>query len=221
MNVTKRKSNAGFSLLELIMSMLIMLVLMGVVATLMSRSFAVRARESRKTDALAASQAALNVLSREIGNSGYGIYEDAASGTPNNGLIVADSDEHRLHFRANLTNTGPAATRDIVLSTSDPGEDVTYFFDAATDSIVRYDPHDTPTTSVVVNGISNVTFGYVDYNSSGVPSAMTTTPTNNTGRIRITVEVKLEPIVGQTNNQTVTFTSEVTLRNSNYMLRQY
>ena len=46
-------------------------------------------------------------------------------------------------------------------------------------------------------------------------------PTANTGRIRLTVEVTLDPVYGQPNPAQVIYTSDVTLRNVDYMLRQY
>jgi hypothetical protein len=127
-----------------------------------------------------------------------------------------------LHFRSNVTNSNTV--------TCDPGEDVTYFYDAASSSIVRYDRFpSTPTncgtatgeTSVVVNRISNVTFQYFDYTGSNSTPTVSATPTINTSRVRITVTVQLDQVQGQPNNQTVTFTSDVTLRNSDYMLNQY
>ncbi len=207
--------------MELLVAMTIMMVLLGIVATLMSRSMSIRTRESRRTDALTSAQAALNVMSREISNAGFGIYKDDPR-IANNGLIPEDSTENRIHFRTNITNSGyqsdPSSTT--VLSTSDPGEDVTYFFDAATDSIVRYDPNATPTTSVIVNRISNVRFRYFNYVGDSSTPTISTTPTADTGRVQINVTVQMDPVVGQPDDQ-VSFTSEVTLRNSAYMLRQY
>lgn len=210
------KSNkiGGFSLLELIIAMTITLILLGLVSTLFARSMGMRARESRRTDALTSAQAALNVMSREIANSGFGIYTDNVSKRGSNGIIVADSGANKIHFRSNVGNTD--------LETKSSGEDVTYFFDSATSSIVRYDPADNPKTSVIVNRISNVTFSYIDYSgSSSTPTAPSSNPTLNTGRVSINVTVNLDPVQGQPNNQKVTFTSEVNLRNSNYMLNQY
>lgn len=220
--MTKRQLNneAGFSLLELIVAMLLMLMMLAIVSTLLSRSLSVRARESQRTDALTAAQAALNVLSREIANSGFGLSTPGDPQMASNGIITADSNDKQIHIRANVNNVGPPSGS-TVLSTNEPGEDITYFFDAATSSIVRYDKNNTPKTSVVVNRISDVKFQYFDYvgtNSSGVE---VTTPTNNTGRIRITVTVQLDPVYGQPNPSNVTFTSDVTLRNSSYMLNQY
>ncbi len=219
----KPKNNAGFSLIELMISMVIMLILLGIVSTLLSRSFSVRARESQRTDALTSAQAALNVLSREISNAGFGIRTGTTSSIASNGIVAADSDATRIHFRTNVDNVGPRSVPpgSTVLATNKPGEDITYFLDTATNSIVRYDPNATPETSVVVNRISEVTFQYFDYVGANSAGVEVTTPTNDTGRVRITVAVSLDPIVGQPNPLEVEFTSEVTLRNSSYMLNQY
>ncbi len=205
MKGTDNKKIQGYSLIELILAMTIMLILLGLITTLFAGALQTRERESSKTDALTSAQAALNVISREVGNSGYGL--------DTNGIVVADSNATKLRFRANIDNGDS-----LIVS---PEEDVTYYFDDVTDSIVRYDPNDTPTTSVVVNRISNVRFQYYDYAGSSSTATEQTTPTSNTGRVRITVTVELEEVQGQPKGQKVTFTTDVTLRNSNYMLNQY
>lgn len=201
----KESNNAGFSLIEVILATTVMLVLLGLVSTLFSKSIYTKQRESRRTDALTSSQAALNVISREVANSGYGI--------TNNGLVAEDSNGERIHFRANIINKD--------LFTTSPGEDITYFYDAATESIVRYDPNDNPKTSVVVNRISEVKFRYWSYTGSNSTPTLTTTPTSDTGRVEISVTVKLEDVPEQPTEQKVTLISDVTLRNSTYMLNQY
>lgn len=223
MIVRSKPGQAGFSLLELMIAMTITLILMSIITMLFSRAMGVRARESRKTDALTSSQAALNVMSREIANSGFGLYSDPVTRVPNNGIVLADSNSSRIRIRANLNNSrdysGPAST-----GTSNPGDDVMYFLDPTTASIVRYDQNAVapdPTASVVVNRISNVTFQYVNYTYGSSATTTTSTPTANTGRVIITIVVQLEPVQGQPNPGTVTFTSDVTLRNANYMLQQY
>lgn len=202
---TKNIKNKGFSLLELMIAMTFTLVLLGIVSTMFTAAIGTRSRQSRRTDALTSAQAALNVMSREISNSGYGL--------TNNGMVPADSNARRLHFRSNVVNTDS--------STNSPGEDVTYFFDADTQSIVRFDPNDSPQTSVVVNRISDINLLYFDYAGSSSTATERSSPTSSTGRIRINVTVRLENVVGQPADQTVTFTSDVTLRNSDYMLFQY
>lgn len=201
----KKKQQSGFSLIELLISMTLILILLGLVSTIFADAVGMRERESSKTDALTAAQAALNVISREVSNSGYGL--------THNGIVVADSNQNQLHFRTNSINTDTA--------TDAPGEDVTYFYDAANESIVRYDPNDSPTTSAVINKISNVEFQYFDYAGSNSTPVLSSTPSSNTGRVRVTVTVILDEVEGQPSGQTVAFTSDVTLRNSNYMLNQY
>ena len=225
-----KKKSRGFSLLELLIAMTVMLLALSIVSSLLARAWSVRARESRTSDALATAQAALDVISREVSNSGFGLYDEQTK-ISNNGLVTTDCTAHKIRVLSNLENEGGTVTSPgtTTLSINRPEEDVTYFFDLPTQSIVRYDPHGVqtspgvygPLTSVVVNRISNVTFDY--YNYAGSTSASTgpfTTPTNDTGRVKITVEVLLEPVVGQP-NQRITFSSDVTLRNNNYMLKQY
>ncbi|HEY8562636.1 MAG TPA: type II secretion system protein [Pyrinomonadaceae bacterium] len=206
MKKTRNIENKGFSLIELMIAMTITLALMGVATTLFSGALGIRTRESRRADALSSARAALSSLSREISNSGYGL--------TSNGIVTADSNNKKIHFRANLSNDD--------YTTDSIGEDVTYFFDDETKSIVRYDPNNEQTTSVIVNRISDVTFTYYDYvGGSSAASAPLNAPTGNTGRVTITVMVELEDVAGQPKDQTVTFTSDVTLRNSSYMLNQY
>jgi len=218
-----KSKQAGFSILELLITMTIMLSLMGIISTLFSRSIGVRNRESRKTDALTSTKAVLNILSREVANAGFGIYEDPVNKVPSNGIVLADSNSNQIRIRSNITNdltyADPSAG-----ATSDPGEDITYYLESTTGSIVRYDPNaisPEPTTSVVVNRISSVTFDYINYTYGNSATTTTTTPTPQTGRVRITIVAQLEPVVGQANPSTVSFTSDVTLRNTNYMLQQY
>lgn len=201
----QKKDEKGFSLIELLLSMTVTLVLLGIVSTLFSTAIGTRTRQSRRTDALTSAQAALNVMSREISNSGFGL--------TNNGLIPTDSSQQRLHFRSNFINSDS--------STNSPGEDITFFYDADAQSIVRFDPNDTPQTSILVNRISNISLTYFDYGGSSSTPAQRTTPTSATGRVRINVTVELENVSGQPINQRVALTSEVTLRNSDYMLFQY
>jgi len=208
-NINEKKSAAGFSILELVIAMTIMLIVLGLVSSLFSRSLATRQRESSRTDALAAAQAALNVISREISNSGYGI--------AGNGIVNADSTSTKLHFLSNIKNDNTIFT--------DPGENLTYYFDPVTQSILRHDANgggpNVAQTSTIVNRISSLGFQYFDYVGTNPPVGPNTTPTVNTARVRVTVSVLLEQVQSQANPQSVVLVSDVALRNSDYMLRQY
>jgi prepilin-type N-terminal cleavage/methylation domain-containing protein len=210
------KRQVGFSILELMIAMTIILIVLGLVMTLFGKSLGSRQRESSRTDALTAAQAALNVISREVANSGYGLkLEDDARA--DNGLVDTDSDAQTIHFRANTTNDN--------IELTDPGEDVTYYYEPGTQSILRYDangngPGD-PQTSIVINRISSLNFQYHDYSGVNPVPTIDDVPTVNTGRVRVTVTVNLERVIGEANPQNVVLVSDVTLRNSEYMLQQY
>jgi type II secretory pathway pseudopilin PulG len=219
MKMLRKKQDQGFTLIELLIAMTITIVLMSIVALLMSRAFGIRSRESSRTDALTSAQAALNVMSREIANAGFGLSTDTYNTIHFNGIILADSSSTKLRVRSNYINTtdnGGHAT-----TTEDVGEDVTYYFDSAAQSIVRHDPAQNPKTTYLVNRISSVAFSYYNYTGSNSTPTITDTPTANTSRVKITVTVQLEAVQGQPTGQTVTLNSEVTLRNSDYMMRQY
>lgn len=219
MKMIRKKQEQGFTLLELLIAMTVTIVLMSVVALLMGRVFGVRSRESSRTDALTSAQAALNVMSREIANAGFGLSSDEFDTVHFNGIILADSSSTKLRVRSNYINTsenGGHAT-----TTEDVGEDITYYFDSTAQSIVRHDPAQNPSTTYLVNRISSVTFSYYNYSGSSSTPTVTDYPTAETSRVKITVTVQLEAVQGQPTGQTVTLNSEVTLRNSDYMMRQY
>jgi Tfp pilus assembly protein PilW len=70
---SRLSDSSGFSLVELIISMVITLVILGVAVAAFSGALGSRDFESSRTDAITSAQAALNIMSREIGNSGYGL----------------------------------------------------------------------------------------------------------------------------------------------------
>ncbi len=192
----------GFSLIELICAMVITLIILGIAVAAFSGALSSRERESSVTDAITSTQAALNIMTREIGNSGYGLTW--------NGIVAADSTQKRLHIRANVVNNNS--------TTSDAGEDLTFYWDSASQSVVRYDASD-GTTSGIINRVSDVDFTYYNYAGNG-----TVTPgaaSANTGRVNIRLLVNLPNVQGQPLNRSVIVNSDVTLRNSTYMLGQY
>src|SRR5438552_12210396 len=89
-----RSTSAGFSLIELMISMAVTLILMGLASALIASSFNVRGRENQKSSALADAQRALNSMTREIANSGFGL--------SNNGIVVTQSNSTSIRVRANL-----------------------------------------------------------------------------------------------------------------------
>ena len=123
-------TQAGFSIFELIIAMTVTLVLLGLASALLASSFNVRARENQKTDALADAQRGLNLMSREIANSGYALTD--------NGIVAADSGLNSIRVRANLNASAGETTSN---AATDRDEDVKYllFTDSNNSYIVRLD----------------------------------------------------------------------------------
>jgi type II secretory pathway pseudopilin PulG len=201
-------SESGFTLIELIVSLFLTLIILGVAVAAFSSALGSREREASKVDALASAQAALNVMSREIGNSGYGL--------TNNGIVLADSDTTHLRVRSNVGNNDE--------QTGSSGEDITFFYDTDSQSVVRSDSN-SGFASGVINRVSHVEFDYFNYASdpvTGLPVVTeSTTPTSTTARINIKLTVELPNVQGQPSAQRVTLNSDITLRNATYMRNQY
>jgi prepilin-type N-terminal cleavage/methylation domain-containing protein len=124
----------GFSLIELLIAMTLTLVVMGIATTLIASAFHIRDRENQKSDALADTQRALNIMSREIANAGFNLNT--------NGIVAADSGISAIRVRANLNKFDLTASEDSRKLVLDPGEDIRYFISEAdnTSYLARYDP---------------------------------------------------------------------------------
>jgi|SRR6266404_5230286 len=159
-----RRSERGFSLIELTIALTITLVVSGLMASMLASAFNVRARENQKSDALADAQRALNIMTREIANTGFGL--------SNNGIVAADSDVNFIRVRANLNAFGNDTTSN---SVSDRNEDVKYSLyttATGTDSyIVRLDIGTQNQTTVLANRVDALNIRYfpakVDYTATG------------------------------------------------------
>ncbi len=112
----KQESQAGFSLFELLIAMSVMVILMGLASSLLASAFKMRIRENQRTEALADAQRGLNLMSREIANSGYALTD--------NGIVASDSGLTSIRIRGNLNASAKETTSN---TTSDRDEDVKYF----------------------------------------------------------------------------------------------
>ncbi len=192
----------GFSLVELLISMLLSMMILGVGILTYSGGMKSREEENGRTDALTSAQAALNVISREIANSGFGL--------TSNGIVVADSNIDTIRVRANISADD--------LATDDESEDITYFYEPESQSILRHDPQ--IGTSAVVNRVSRVEFQYYERNSVGEIVLMPS-PGPSTIQVRIRLWVELADASGQAIGDRVEFASRVSLRNAPLILNQY
>jgi prepilin-type N-terminal cleavage/methylation domain-containing protein len=184
----------GFSLLELLIAMTITLAVMAAASTLLATSLRTRTRENQRSNALAAAQRALNIMSREIGNSGYGLTD--------NGIVVVDSDADSIRVRANLDNGGDL---------NQTNEDIRFVFQNDNDVIVRVD--NTGTAGVLASNITQMSVDYLDV--AGVPTTAALAE-----RVHIDIQVDL-PAGPQQPAGIVRLESDVALRNAPNTLNQF
>jgi type II secretory pathway pseudopilin PulG len=146
-----KSSTAGFSLLELVIAMTIVIILTGVASALLAGSFNIRGREDQKTFGLADAERALNLITREVGNSGFGL--------TNNGIVTSDSSQSVLRIRANLNAFDKETTSS---STSDMAEDVRYRLVTANGNsyIERLDVNTGARTTVLANRVDQFRIRY-------------------------------------------------------------
>lgn len=223
----------GFSLIELLVGMTVLLIALGAASKLLSASFGTRTRENLRTEALNDAQRALNIMSHDIANSGYGLLhgEPGSSVPDDNGIVLADSSLSSIRLRANIHND---TTLDPMLSptvqellTNDPDEDVSYVLQPG-GALVRWDNNSTSNCAVLANRITSLYFIYLDDAGGGnlpgagggVPPVPTATQKAAATRVRIDLLVRL-PATSNAPSSVVRLSSDVTLRNSGAELRRY
>jgi type II secretory pathway pseudopilin PulG len=156
----RAKGEAGFSLLELIIAMGLTVIVLGVSTALLASAVRVRAREDRRSDAIADVRRALNTMSREMANAGYGLPSNLAG----NGIVAADSNSTsvRLISNSDRYSTLAGATPD---SPNSQDEDVIYRWvnDAANNQsyIMRFDVNSViQRTTVLANRVDSFVIRY-------------------------------------------------------------
>jgi type II secretory pathway pseudopilin PulG len=150
---SSKQTECGFSLFELLIAMVVTLTLMTAGTTLLANALRARSRENQKSDALADTQRALNIMSREIANAGLNLQ--------GNGVVDADSGSHEIRVRSNLNKYDPLATAERRAAVLDPDEDITYFINEAdkTKYLVRHDDYGSGST-VLANRIDSMNVHY-------------------------------------------------------------
>lgn len=148
---TSNVRTEGFSLLELVLAMGITITMAGLASMLLAGSFSSRTRENQRTEALADTQRGLNLMTREIANSGYGLTD--------NGIVAADSGLNSIRVRANLNAASGETTSG---SASDRDEDVKYllYTESNNSYIVRLDVNSAASEMVLANRVDALKFRY-------------------------------------------------------------
>lgn len=220
----RRRGEAGFSLVELIIAMGVTLLILTVASTLLAQSFGVRLREDRRSDSLADVQRALNVMSREIANSGTSLpspltYTPPGSSTPvsvpSNGLLPNYCDTDDLSFVSNLD---AYSSGDNTVNGADEQIHYSFFSDGTESFLVRQDLRNN-NVLVLANRIDQVQFVYGNRAAVGQPVVWGGAASANTVAVRILVSVTL-PAVGSPGapgyqpQWATQLSSEVVLRNA-------
>lgn len=206
MYLRNAKFEQGFSLLELMIALTVTLIIMGAATTLLATSLRTRTRENKRSEALSDAERALSMMSREIGNSGYGL--------TTNGIATNDSSTSSIRVRANLDNNSTLAVSDI-----EADEDVRYVLQSNNRTIVRFSPLPSPngTTTVMAYDVILMQLSYYDTNA-----VLITDPAqyNRAERVRIEIQVELPATMG-TPASVVGLVSDVALRNAPNTLAQF
>lgn len=154
-SLQKKNTEGGFSLLELVVALVITMALMTAAATLLANALRMRTRENQKSDALADTQRAINIMSREIANTGFNMM--------NNGIVAADSGLNSIRIRANLNKFEDegVVSAESQADVQDAGEDITYFINEASNTkyLARHDRFGNGST-VLANRIDSMNIHY-------------------------------------------------------------
>ena len=166
MQIRTAKNEAGFSMIELIIAMLVTLTIVGLSSTLLASAFRIRSREDRKSDAIADVQRAMNIMTREISNSGLKL-PDGLPQISTNGIVVDDTSSESLRIVSNLNGMPDSANGYFEDSdVDDADEDIKFlmYVDSAIGQryIVRYEKNGANQTTVLANRIDSLIFRYYD-----------------------------------------------------------
>jgi len=118
---------------------------------LLAASFSVRGRENQRSAALADAQRGLNLMTREIAQSGFGLTD--------NGIVEGDSSSTTIRVRANLNAASSETSSN---SITDRDEDVKYMLyqDSGNSYIVRLDVNTAAQEMILANRVDGLALRY-------------------------------------------------------------
>ena len=222
--------------MELIIAMTITLVVLGIATTLIARALNIRTRANDNVDALADAERGLNIMSREIAQSGFNLV------APDNGIVAGDSvtdsnGNSTIRVRANLnkfnTLASDQARNGISVQGEDSGEDIKYFIYKTqnTSLLARFDQYapGAPASTVLANRLDSLHLHYfaqrVTYATNGCDITGASSPEVAPNLATyVVIAVCVQQIAtgkpgdpGYQPAQNVLLTSDVALRNANLL----
>ena len=162
----RSQNQAGFSLIELILAMTITITVMGLASSILAGAFNVRSREDRKSDGIADVQRALNIMTREISNSGLKL-PTGLGAVSTNGVVAGDSNIESIRIVSNLNGMPDSANgyfEDGDLDDTDEDVKFLMYIDDTIGQryIVRYEKNNSNQTTVLANRVDSLVFRYYD-----------------------------------------------------------
>jgi len=166
MKMRRSNNEGGFSLVELILAMAITLTVLCLSSTLLASGFYSRSREDRKSDAIADVQRAMNIMTREISNSGLKL-PSGLGAVASNGIVTNDTDSQSIRIVSNLNGMPDSANGYFEDSdVEDTDEDLKFlmYVDNTLGQryIVRYERNGSNQTTVLANRVDSLVFRYYD-----------------------------------------------------------
>ena len=213
--IQKPDGPSGFSIVEMLITVTITLIILGLAFQLLAGSLNKKSREETQASVLADANIGLSRMSQEITNAGFGLNT--------NGVVAGDSGQAAIRIRANLNALLRQTSSNTV---TDQSEDVLFSLVAnptSGASLVRADIGTGRQSSILAGLIDNadvdsdgygdgLTFAYLDAAGAAVTPA-------NAVRVGITVRVSLPQVGfpggdGFQPKMSKVLTSSVVLRNA-------
>ncbi len=141
------RSSAGFTLVELLVSLTIFAMVAGVLTTVLITANRTHRQTTHRAEIQGASRQALSLLTAELAQAGADPMIPPAGIT---GIVTADSTS--LRVRADLNANG-------TIQTTEPSEDITYTYDAGAQTLSR---NPGSGAAVVLQNVTDLRFTYFD-----------------------------------------------------------
>jgi type IV pilus assembly protein PilW len=187
------RSSAGFTLVELLVSLTIFAVVAGVLTTVLVSANRTHRQTTHRAEIQAASRQALSLLTAELAQAG------ADPMIPPVGIVgIVAADSASVRVRADLNSNG-------TIQTTEPSEDVTYTYNAGAGTLLR-NPGSGAAT--VLQNVTDMRFTYFDAANQPL-SAM---PLSATDRARVR-SIGITLTSADRDSHPFTHTTRITLRN--------